>query len=761
MSHPPRQPLALLALCAIGGIVAADGLSPGLAAAAWPWAAGIGLILLLVALKLRQPVCAGLAIVALFLAWHAGLLTHGPGADLAARIPAEGRVVQVVGCVNEEPSPGSPFQLRLETLTLGASTVPTSALVRVRWMGPLPSYGDRVQIDGDLHPIAPPRNPGVFDSPRIWHRLGVYGQLIVRYPNDTRIVAHDCGSPFIARAYKLRHWMERTLALDLDDSPEAAALIQSMVLGSRGDSLADAKKLFQYTGTLHLFAVSGMNVAMLAGVCLWVLQALGVRRRVIVCLVIPLLWVYCYATGLAASSLRATVMATVWLAGFLIDRPALSWNTLGAATLILLAWDPNQLFTAGFQLSFGMTALLLAFAGRIQWKLNALTQPDPFLPRALWSRWLTYRCWAARQFTGALTVSGVAWIGSTPLMIYYFHLWSPSTVPANLFAVLIAWIMMILGLASVVAGAFWQGLAIIFNNANWAAAKLLLWGITAFAAIPGGHLYVGELSTRPAPLCEVEVLDLPGGGAVHLRINSAGRRDWLLDCGSAFAFDTTVTPYLRSRGVDTLDGLLLTHGDAQHIGGALELLNTFAPAEVVDSPLRDRSPTHRAIHASLDATAQGKSLVARGDNLPLAPGVTLHVLYPPEGLRAGPADDKALVVRLDAAGKRILFTSDAGFTTERWLAENAPPDELRADILVKQMHAKDFSGTPEFLQAVGPALVVASSTRFPPQEAIREEWAAQVEALGIRLLRQDQTGAVRITLPRDGAWQAEPFLGGK
>ena len=210
--------------------------------------------------------------------------------------------------------------------------------------------------------------------------------------------------------------------------------------------------------------------------------------------------------------------------------------------------------------------------------------------------------------------------------------------------------------------------------------------------------------------------------------------------------------------MDSLDGLLLTHGDAQHIGGALELLNTFAPAEVVDSPLRDRSPTRRAVQDALAATSQGKSLVERGDVLPLAPGVTLHILFPPEGLHAGPADDKALVLRLDAAGKRILFTSDAGFPTERWLEENAPPDELRADILVKQMHGKDFSGTPEFLQAVGPALIVASSTRFPPQEAIREEWAAQVKALGIRLLRQDQTGAVRITLQRDGTWQAEPFL---
>jgi len=74
------------------------------------------------------------------------------------------------------------------------------------------------------------------------------------------------------------------------------------------------------------------------------------------------------------------------------------------------------------------------------------------------------------------------------------------------------------------------------------------------------------------------------------------------------------------------------------------------------------------------------------------------------------------------------------------------------------MHASDFSGTPDFLDAVHPSLIVASSTSFPPEEQIREEWAAQVEALGIRLLRQDRTGAVRITLDAHGAWQAEPFM---
>ena len=771
----PWQPLAPLALCAIAGIVAADWIAPVAHVPLWPWSGAAAAIFFLVAGRLRfqkatnaasgvtlATLFAWLATASLFFSCHAYLLTSGPGAALAARIPPQGSVVQVVGVVDEEPAPDAQFQLRLESVTLNGETLRTSAPVLVRLLQPLDKllqYGDRVEMFGDLHRLAPPRNPGSFDSPKIRQRQGIYSELKVRFPKDSTVLEQNRGSPFIARAFALRHWMEKTMALDIEDSPELVAMIQSMVLGSRGESLAETKRLFQYTGTMHLFAVSGMNVAMLAGMAAWLLQVARVQRRAMACVVIPLLWIYCYATGLTASSLRATVMASMVFAGFLLDRPSLPWNTLGVSTLVILAWNPSQLFTPGFQLSFGMVAFLMAVAGPLQKWLEQFTQPDPFLPRVLWSRPTILHFKIKQTLTGVLAVSTVAWIGSMPLTVYYFHLWSPATIPANIFAVAFAWILLILGMASVLAGTFWHGLAILFNNANWLMAKLLLCGISALASLPGGHVFVELPSYEPVPLCEVETLDVPGGGAIHLRLNTDGhRRDWLIDCGSAAAFTYSVLPYLRSRGTNHLDGYVLTHGDSHHIGGSAELLHELNPSEVIDSPLRDRSSYRRAMHEARESSSQGKAIVTRGDTLTLAPGITLHVLFPPEGLNVGRADDKALVLRLDAGGKRILFTSDAGFLTESWLLENAPIAELRSDILIKQIHPKDFSGTPDFLRAVNPTLIVASSTSFPPEEQITDAWAAQVEALGIRLLRQDRTGAVRITLDANGNWTARSFL---
>lgn len=754
-----RQPLALHALCAVGGIVAADSLLPETVVRLWPWIAALALALAAASIHPRfRRATPWLATLALFFAWHGYLLTGGPGPALAKLLPEDGYVAQAVGVVDEEPAPDARFRFRLESVTINGQSIPTTAIVLVRWKGDPFHYGDRLNLIGDLHRLAPPRNPGVFDSPKIYQRQGITCELRVRYLNDAKLLGTRCGSPWVARAYALRRHMEATMALDLEDSPELVEMIQSMVLGSRGESLAETRKLFQYTGTMHLFAVSGMNVAMLATISMGLLQALGVRRHITICLVIPLLWIYCYATGLTASSLRATVMATLVLAGFLLDRPALSWNTLGAATLLLLAWDPGQFFTPGFQLSFGMVAFLMAVAAPLQQWLNRFAQPDPFLPRLLWPRWLVFRCRVQQKGMEMLAVSIIAWIGSMPLTLYFFNLWSPSTIPANLFAVGLAWIMLVLGLASVVAGTVSPWLAIIFNNANWLAAKLLLMGITALASLPWGHFYVEKPLLKAAPVCEVTVLDIPGGAAIHLRTHPGGQRDWLIDCGSATAFKYTVTPYLRSRGVNDLDGLVLTHGDAQHLGGVTELLREFHPAEVLDSPLPDRSSYRRATHLALESSSKGKGILVRGDALTLAPGIVLHNLFPPADLRASSADDKALVLRLDAGGRRFLFTSDAGFLTESWLLEHAGADELRCDFLIKQMHGRDFSGTPEFLKAARPRLIVASGTRFPPQEQIREEWAAEVEALGIVLLRQDRTGAVRITVNAQGVWQAAPFL---
>lgn len=291
----------------------------------------------------------------------------------------------------------------------------------------------------------------------------------------------------------------------------------------------------------------------------------------------------------------------------------------------------------------------------------------------------------------------------------------------------------------------------IFSNANWGCAKLLLVVVNLFANAPGGHFYVEFPGVERSPSAELTVLDVADGGAIHLRSRST---DWLIDGGSMLRYERITLPYLRSRGVNQLDALLLTHGDAQHIGGAKAIVDDFSPRAVLDSPLKDRSATRRKFHVELAKGRFGKGFIARGDQLTCGE-TTVRVLYPPAGLAQSTSDDKALVIRVECEGRRILLMSDSGFPTETWLIENEP--DLRADVLIKGHHSKDISGTPEFLSRVSPRAVIVSAMPFGELPEALDPWTKELERRGISVFRQDQCGAVSVKI-RDCALELHGFL---
>src|SRR5581483_2985733 len=321
---------------------------------------------------------------------------------------------------------------------------------------------------------------------------------------------------------------------------------------------------------------------------------------------------------------------------------------------------------------------------------------------------------------------------------------------ANLLVVPLALVLLFEGVFAMLVGFFGNAVSAVFNNINWLFAHGILALVHAFALIPGGHVFL-ELPKKHAT-CEITVFDFGAGGSAHVR---AGNYDWMIDCGNQLAYENCVREFLRSRGVNRIDGLVLTHGDVAHIGSAPLVFADFSPRYIVDSAVRDRSMNRRAFHALLAANQLGKSICAPGDTLRFAPHVTARVLYPPPGIDARTADDKALVLQLTACKTRVLFMSDSGFFTEQWLLDHER--DLRSDILIKGRHATDISGTPDFLNAVNPRAIVCTSTDFPPNEQVPEEWVNDVAARGIALFRQDKTGAVEIAIDRD-KWSARAFL---
>jgi beta-lactamase superfamily II metal-dependent hydrolase len=234
----------------------------------------------------------------------------------------------------------------------------------------------------------------------------------------------------------------------------------------------------------------------------------------------------------------------------------------------------------------------------------------------------------------------------------------------------------------------------------------------------------------------------------------------LIDCGSERTYERIVRQYLHWAGVNRLTGVVLTHGDSQHIGGITQLLSDFPRVRVIDNPAPDRSVIHRRLSRIVPELGGRKSVeVAAGDNFHLSREVIAHILFPPRGFAGATADDQALVIRLSIpSGPSVLFMSDNGAETEGALLSNST--DRQSDILVKGQHSSGISGSAPFLDAVRPRLIIATSKEFPEHERISEQWADQLRVRGIKLFRQDETGAVELNFSNQ-EWTARAYLTGE
>ena len=749
MTLRPRLPFAGLVVGAIAGVLSAD---------CWPhsssWALVASAVLGLAAFFRPRAWLAILFVAAGFNFLHTLRFLESP-AHLLAKEFNGSKTIDAEGIVWDEPrtmSEGeSSFLLRA---TVIGEPLRDAGFIRVRSVGESPECGDRVRIRGVSRLPLLPRNPAEFDQATWSARQGIGLELSCDAPQDFEIIAKAESRTITRAAARARVWIRAQLAAGIAGSPDEVALIESMVLGVNAETPPEMRDLFQKTGTLHLLAVSGLNVAMLAGIVLRLLKTFRVNRTVAVLLTILCLAGYALITGLSPSCTRATIMGAFLLVAPCFDRSANAVNSLAGAAFALLAWDTNQLFSVGFQLSFVIVFVIFILARRVQDRVVPWAAPDAFIPRELWSPVQRFRVWVWRLFAAAVGVNVASWLGSLLFMAGYFHLISPASIVANFIAVVLAFFVLALGLASILS-ALAPPVAVLFNYANLLCAGVLLHVIAAFAKIPFGFVYVEMPRRGPALACEITVLDMDEGAAAHVR---SARSDWLIDTGHLRDYPRTLVPYLRSRGINRLDSLVLTHGDAAHIGGASPLLRESPPRNWIEGNTSDRSPTRRALHAELAERQMERTLWAAGDSQKISAETQIHVLFPPPGINRSLADDKALVLLITVAGRRVLLMSDAGFYTEQWLLEHEPT--LHADILVKGWHDREKPGDTDFITHVAPKLVIAGKPRYGTRPEALEPWVASLKEKNIAVFLQSQTGAVRIPIRKDGAVEATATLPG-
>jgi competence protein ComEC len=381
---PTRQPMLWAAVAYSAGIIAGTYLSRP--ASWWIAAAATFLAAGLYFLNRRKWLGASLALGAFFLAGalHIQLkassnisdpslqpFAYGPEVQMTAHVTREGRLRQT--------SPGELSQsLDVETeeiVTENGTRIPEHSGVRLAIFSPRPRssstaesspptmrlfhYGERIQLPVKLKLPRNFRNPGDFDYQAYLAALGI-SALASAKSDDVQPLPGFVGSR--VELWRTRIHSSIIAKIHALWPPPQAALIDAMVIGEEAFIDRDTRADFQRSGTYHVLVVSGMNVTILAFVVFWTLRRLHLGEIPATLLTILFCVAYAFLTAVGAPVWRATLMCAIFLSTRLLYRDRAMVNALGAAALGLLIFDPRQIFTASFQMTF-VCVLIVAAIG--------------------------------------------------------------------------------------------------------------------------------------------------------------------------------------------------------------------------------------------------------------------------------------------------------------------------------------------------------------------------------------------------------------
>ncbi len=323
-----------------------------------------------------------------------------------------------------------------------------------------PVYGERLRLEGKLQ--APFEGNKCFSYRRYLQTRGIYWVMRVK-EDKCHILAGHQGNVLMEWSLNLRHWMIGIFYRYLD--PREAGFTAALVLGDRSGMPGDLKEIFVNTGTAHILAISGMNMAVIVTLFYFLLGLCHLPRQWQFAGTILFLFGYAFLSGWSASVVRSCIMSSVVLAGFAFEQESEPLNSLGLAAVILLTLDPRNLFDVGFQLSFAAVAAILCLYRHCE-KLF---------------QWLP-------GFIGTtMAVSLAAWIGTAPISFWHFHMITPISILANIPIVPLADLVMLLGLGLAFGGAWCPALGWAFAGCLKADLSAMVICADWFNQVPYGH----------------------------------------------------------------------------------------------------------------------------------------------------------------------------------------------------------------------------------------------------------------------------------
>lgn len=565
----------------------------------------------------------------------------------------------------------------------------------------------------------------------------------------------------------IHHYRQKIIGWLDDHFPEeTAGFVKALTVGDQESIPQEDLEVYRQLGIVHLLSISGLHVGIVIFVLYRILVRIGISREQTIFIVLLFLPVYAVFTGGAPPVVRAALMAGFLLIGRLFKKPVPPEDAISLSFLLMVWFRPYDIFHIGFQLSYVVTFALIA------------------------SERIFKKC--ENPFSSLATVSLIAQASSLPLICYYFHQFSLLSIVMNiLFVPLYSFIFLPFVLITLIVSVIPNQLSSLFTLLlHWMfsySAKLahfcaefdvfvittgklpfsvmillcliilflfmqmeqkpiVQWWRSMLAAICGtAFLFLAVKMIQPG---EVTVLDVGQGDSIFIKEPGLGK-SYLIDTGGAVSFEKeswqeekeqysigrqVLIPYFRSKGINEIDVLFLTHGDYDHIGEAIAIIRNFRinkiviPANFMRDEL-ERKILYEAQKRGIDIYEAEAGDVVNG----------FHILSPTA--QSDSKNDGSLVLLAEFGGMKWLFTGDLEEQGEKALLETFP--NLTADVLKIGHHGSKTSTSEPFLKTVKPTYGIISAGRKNRFGHPHKEVIERLKKNRVHILRTDQMGAVQ------------------
>lgn len=492
-----------------------------------------------------------------------------------------------------------------------------------------------------------------------------------------------------------------------------------------------------------------------------------------------------------------------------LGRRAIDWIQLLAVSVVaMLIYHPLDLYSAGFQLSFGTVLGLLVFTRPLTAMLDAMADRDLRLApvpthgiAAFWHR-------QKQGFKTTLVAGAVAWLVSAPLIAFHFGQLNPWAIPASIVLAPIVFLGLIGGLMKIVFTLLLPSFAGAWAmTAAWPMSAMV-WTVDQLAKIPGSDvplpappvlliavyyallfapllpwksrrariiarclpavgfaaLMLVSLNLRRAMIlaspADFRVTLLAVGAGQCAVIEPASGPVSIIDAGSSSLSDLVrkcVRPYLRRLGEREIDTIFVSHPNYDHFSGVAELASAYDVRTVYLTPqfrdlAADNAPAE-ALLRTLDTLDLSTLNLHAGHSVAIDDQTVMEILWPPPQSNFDD-NNTGQVMRLRHAGRTILFTADVQAPAQRELLKQ--PDAIKADVLIAPHHGSSESTTAAFVAAVNPKVILSSNDRT--LSAKQRDFEGMIG--GRPLYRTHKGGAITVTISDEGAIDVKTFLPG-